>query len=132
MPANLAEQFQSKFNIQLDAVLSDIYSGERPNAYLAGFMEFVSEQRSERYMHDLLYEGIARFISIHVWNFPRFRDYPVHFVGSISYYFREVLEEVAFNHKFTVGKTENKPIEPLARYHFNRKYTGNESESLHF
>jgi hypothetical protein len=45
----------------------------------------------------------------------------VHFVGSIAYYFKEVLQKVAIKYSFTVGKIEKRPVEPLTQYHINKK-----------
>jgi len=41
-------------------------------------------------------------------------------VGSVAYYFKDILEEVAKKHSFTVGKIEKRPVEPLADYHINQ------------
>ena len=52
---------------------------------------------------------------------PNYKDVPVHFVGSIAYYFKEVLQKVAIKYSFTVGKIEKRPVEPLTQYHINKK-----------
>jgi len=41
----------------------------------------------------------------------------VHFVGSIAYYFQDILVEVSNNHRFTVGKIMRQPITGIASYH---------------
>ena len=69
----------------------------------------------------MIYEGMAKFISTHVWCYDNFREVPVNFVGSVAYYFRDALEEVAKNHKFTIGKIDRRPIDSLADYHMNNK-----------
>jgi hypothetical protein len=42
---------------------------------------------------------------------------PVHFVGSVAYHFQDILNRVAEDMGFTVGKVVKKPIVPLAEYH---------------
>ena len=84
-------------------------------------MPFVKDNQNHPCMKDMVYQGLAKFINIHVWCYDNFREVPVNFVGSIAYYFRDVLEEVAKNHRFTIGKVEKKPIFPLVEYHLNNQ-----------
>ena len=119
MPTELAIEFQKRFNLTKEDIFSSIHLEKFPNVYLASFMPFVKDKQNHPYMKDMVYQGLAKFINIHVWCYDNFREVPVNFVGSIAYYFREVLEEVAKNHRFTIGKIEKKPIFPLVEYHLN-------------
>jgi glucosamine kinase len=120
LPRDLAKSFNAKYNINLEDVLDRVYKQPFANVYLASFAEFLGEQRAHPFVKKMIYEGLTEFVSIHVWSYAMFREVPVNFVGSIAYYFREELEEVARNHRFTVGKIEKQPIEALANYHYQK------------
>ena len=127
MPSELADKFEEIYGLTKDGIFNSVYSQPNANVYLASFMKFAFDHRSHSYFHEMLYQGFARFAAIHIWCFDNFRAVPVHFVGSIAYYFKEVLQEVARNHRFTLGKIVQRPIEPLAHYHFKKSNKSNES-----
>ena len=83
-------------------------------------MHFFSKNAEHQYLKDILFKGLDRFTEIHVLCYDNYREVPVHFVGSVAYYFKDILEEVAKKHSFTVGKIEKRPVEPLADYHINQ------------
>ncbi|PCJ63744.1 MAG: hypothetical protein COA58_15495 [Bacteroidetes bacterium] len=131
VPSDLADALEKEYNLSKEGIFDAVHHQPNPNVYLASFMPFISKNRTHPYFKEMVYQGLAKFINIHVWCYDNFREVPVNFVGSIAYYFKEVLEEVARNHRFTVGKIEKRPVEPLAAYHFNKKNEPNESESVH-
>ena len=121
MPEELATEFQSTYKLTKEGIFSGVHYEPNPNVYLASFMRFVSDHKEHPYFKEMIYEGMAKFISTHVWCYDNFREVPVNFVGSVAYYFRDALEEVAKNHKFTIGKIDRRPIDSLADYHMNNK-----------
>lgn len=122
MPKELASKFGETYNLTKEGIFEATYNLPNPNVYLASFMRFVSEHKDHKYFQDMIYQGLAKFASIHIWCFSNFRDVPVNFVGSIAYYFQEQLQEVAKNHRFTLGNIEKRPVDPLTDYHFNKHY----------
>ncbi len=131
MPEELADKFGDQYELTKEKIFEAVYNKPNANVYLASFMRFASANQDHSYFKEMIYQGIARFAATHIWCFNEFRTVPVHFVGSIAYYFREVLQEVAINHRFTVGKIEKRPVEPLADYHYKKIYQFDESESVH-
>jgi len=121
MPPELSTLFQKKYNLCKEGIFTAIHKESHPNVYLASFMPFVSENKEHPYLKEMIYQGLAKFISIHVWCYDNFREVKVNFVGSIAYYFKDILEEVAQNHRFVIGRVEKKPIDSLAEYHFNNQ-----------
>jgi hypothetical protein len=130
MPSSLQEKFGVEYGLTKESIFEHVYNLPNANVYLASFMKFASSNISEGYIRDMIYQGLARFSATHIWCFDNFREVPVSFVGSIAHYFSEVLEEVAINHRFTPGKIEKRPVEPLARYHYSKYKASNEFERL--
>jgi len=120
MPDDLANAFETEYNLTKEGIFEATYILPDANVYLASFMHFFSKNAEHPYLKDILFKGLDRFVEIHVLCYDNYREVPVHFVGSVAYYFKDILEEVAKKHSFTVGKIEKRPVEPLADYHINQ------------
>ncbi|MFT5951921.1 MAG: glucosamine kinase [Bacteroidia bacterium] len=121
MPAELAEDFGKEYNLTKEGIFEAVHNKPDPNVYLASFSPFISKHIDHLYFREMVYDGLDKFVNIHVLCYDNYKDVPVHFVGSIAYYFKEVLQKVALKYSFTVGKIEKRPVEPLAQYHINKK-----------
>lgn len=117
LPLELAASLEKEYGVTKESILDSIYKKPNANVYLASFMKFAHANQSHPFFKELIYKGLSEFINIHVWCFENFREVPVHFVGSIAYYFRDVLEEVAKNYRFTIGRIIKKPVTYLADYY---------------
>ena len=123
MPADIAADFQDQYSLTKENIFEAVHSKPNPTVYLASIMQFAGHYKDHTYFRDMIYEGMSKFINIHVWCFEDFRDVPVHFVGSVAYYFKDILEDVARNHRFTVGNIERRPVDSLGDYHSKLKLT---------
>lgn len=121
MPTELAEDFGKEYNLTKEGIFEAVHHKADPNVYLASFSPFMSKHIDHPYFKEMVYDGLDKFVNIHVLCYENYKDVPVHFVGSIAYYFKEVLQKVALKYSFTVGKIEKRPVEPLAQYHINKK-----------
>jgi hypothetical protein len=122
MPIELSQQLRDDYQLDKEAILNQTYRNEKPNVFLAGFMEFLSINRTHYYVKKLLIEGISSFAAIHIWAYPNFRQVPVHFVGSVAYHFQEFIQIVASQHGFTLGKVIQKPIDSIASFHLSQNH----------
>ena len=52
---------------------------------------------------EIINKGLRHFAEIHIACYPNYREVPVHFVGSVSYYFQDVLNDIANEMGFKVG-----------------------------
>jgi len=120
LPDDLYKAFDEEFKTSKEEIFRAVYHEPNPNVYLASFMRFISQRRDHPHFRERIYAGLASFANIHISCFSNYKEVPVHFVGSIAYYFREVLEEVAKNYRFTIGEIIKKPIDNLAKYHIER------------
>ncbi len=117
LPIELATALEKECGVSKESIFEAVYNKPNPNVYLASFMRFARDHNDHPFFKEMIYKGISAFINIHVWCYENFREVPVHFVGSIAYYFKDTLEEVAKNYRFTVGKIVKKPVTPLADYY---------------
>jgi N-acetylglucosamine kinase-like BadF-type ATPase len=117
LPIELATALENEYGVTKESIFEAVYNKPNPNVYLASFMRFARDHNDHPFFKEMIYKGISGFINIHVWCYENFREVPVHFVGSIAYYFKDTLEEVAKNYRFTIGKIVKKPVTPLADYY---------------
>ena len=104
-------------DLKSDDVFNGVYMKPHANVYLSSFMKFLSDNRDDRYVQDMVYHGLSRFIDIHIWQYKGYKAVPVHFVGSIAFYFETVLRKAADNHRIKVGRIIRKPVEELLKHH---------------
>ncbi|MFT3701092.1 MAG: N-acetylglucosamine kinase [Agriterribacter sp.] len=115
------EELNGRFEIQYkltDAeVLDNIYKKPMANKYLASFAPFLSENRGHYMIENIIEDGINDFFFHHICKFRESWTHPVSFVGGISYYFKDVLQELCSSYELTLGKILKNPMEGLSVYH---------------
>ncbi len=119
MPKRLAEQFQQRFPFTREEFLEKIYQQEKPSTFLATFSKFIFQHLKEPYCYQLVYNAFASFYEENVMKYEGYRDTPVHFVGSIAFYFSDLLRQVGNDKGVTVRNILETPIAGLALYHQN-------------
>jgi N-acetylglucosamine kinase-like BadF-type ATPase len=118
----LQEKFLQQFPVTTSAVLDSIYRGEQPNRYLAQFARFLSDNRGHFMIENIIEDGLNDFFFQHLNRIPEAWKYPIHFTGSISYAFRDVIHVLCTSYGFTPGKITAKPMPGLIRYHVGLAY----------
>jgi len=116
MPAKLSKQFLQQYQLDKDTIIQNVYQRPLPNLYLASFANFLSSNRGSEFVEDMLSEGFESFISSHLLPYPTHQSYPSHFVGSVAFYFSDVLSAVCSRYKIKTGKILAHPINDLAEF----------------
>lgn len=119
MPKDLRVRFTETFNVDRETVIYNVYQRPLPNIWLSNFAPFLSANRGNDYIENIIYEGLDLFVTSHVMLYPDFKNFPCHFVGSIAWNFRDVLEKICKKHHIKVGKIMAHPIVELSRYIMN-------------
>lgn len=118
LPENIVAKFNERYSdLDKDQVFTGVYMQPHANVYLSRFMKFLSDNRDEKYIQEMVYRGLSKFIDIHIWQYKDYKSLPVHFVGSIAFYFETVLRKAASNHRINVGRIIRKPVEELLKHH---------------
>ena len=116
MPDDLSRSFFEYYGLSKEDIIRKVYSEPNPNVFLASFARFLSEHQSHPYIKNMVHKGMREFFETNVMSYPESKSVPVHFVGSIAHYFRDVLEAVAAEFKVTTGNIIQKPVSGLAQY----------------
>lgn len=120
MPKNLVKKFEKRFNLDADEIKRNIYKEENPNTYLANFAEFIfncEEENLNGYFYKLLANGMTDFVESRVLCYPEAQNVPIHFVGSIAHFSKEIIEDVLAPYHLTLGQVIRRPIDGLIDYY---------------
>ncbi len=116
-PALLQKVFSSRFQEDVETIKAKVYSGERPNQYLATFTAFILERIKEPYLRNLVEESFIKMFNYQLGSYQDWQTKEVRLLGSVAWYFSEILNEVASNKGVRVTRILKSPIQDLARYH---------------
>lgn len=117
LPKELANRFQKHYKISESVVLQNVYKQEFPNRYLAKFTRFLHHNLGHPFVKQFLHESFLQFFSKNVIKYDGYLECPVHFTGSISFYFNDVLRYTASELNISLGKVLESPIAGLSLYH---------------
>lgn len=110
----LIDKFFNKYPINSEILLEKVYQEERANRYLASFVPFCKENIEHPQITNLVLNGFEQFYLEHLNKYSEYKKHPIHFIGSIAYYFEEQLAKIAEKHHFKVGKIIQKPLSVIA------------------
>ncbi len=128
LPKELQGAFFEQYKLQKEEIFHQVYNTNKANVFLASFMRFIVPHKDHPYIGQMVYEGLSRFADIHICCYPNYREVPVHFVGSVAFYFTEILQQVAEEKGFILGKIDKNPGMSLLKYHLAREATLNNTE----
>lgn len=113
----LMKRFEKQFKKDKATILTHVYSMPLPNKYLAAFAIFLAENRGHFMIENILEDSFRDFFSMHIESYMESKKYPVGFVGSIAFGFKDVLENLCSEYGFTLGKIIQSPMDGLIQYH---------------
>jgi N-acetylglucosamine kinase-like BadF-type ATPase len=117
MPKRMARLFEEQFDLDADTIKRNIYKEDNPNTYLAHFAEFIFKNKRNGYTDKVLQKGINVFFKTRVLTYDQVYDVPVHFVGSIAWFARDIIAKMAAKHQVELGNIVRRPIDGLIEYH---------------
>jgi glucosamine kinase len=117
MPVRLREEFAERFNLTREEALNRVYRAEKPNQFLAQFVPFLSEHPDSAYCHEFVQHNFMEFFERNVSKLPDYTQYPIGFVGSVAFYFSQILGNTASYFGFDEITIVKEPIDGLEQYH---------------
>lgn len=118
LPPDLHEKFALTYpEINRLTVLENAYKKPFPNRYFASFSKFISEHILHPFLQDLVRNAFDLFIKKYVLKHHDANKYPVHFTGSVAYFYQNILKNTLENKGLTPGRILKSPLEGLLEYH---------------
>jgi len=117
LPQDLRNAFDSEYHYTLEDILNSLYNRPYPNRFLASFSEFLVHRQEHTFVHKLVKDSFLAFFDAQVKHYDNYRNLPVSFVGSISFYYKSILLEAANEEHIHIQTILKTPIEGLIIYH---------------
>jgi len=116
LPVHLEKAFENA-GYDREVILENVYKKQMPNRYLASITNFISEYNNDSFIKDLIKNCFIDFFEAQVSKYTNAKALPVNSVGSIGFYYKELLEIAAKEKGFTIGNIIKSPIDGLIKYH---------------
>lgn len=116
MPAELSVAFGKEFQIDKETVITNVYQKAAPNTYLASISRFMVNHKDHPFIINLLQKGFQEFVDTNIKDYSNYKTLDCHFVGSIAFYYQDILREVCLKSGVNVGQILQKPIQGIYNY----------------
>ncbi len=120
LPEHLDHAFRRFFPHTHDEILERVYRKEQPNRFLASVVPFLKDHRDDPFVADMLRQSFEALFKHYLLRYPQVADYPIHFCGSIAYFFQPFLQSIADEHGLITGQFLQSPIAALTLYHLEQ------------
>ena len=117
LPEHIREKFFKIYGITPSLIMDHVYKKPFPNRFLAQFTHFIRDNIHEPALKKIVKTSFIEFFDRNIRQYPEALRLPINFVGSVAYYFREILEESASDSGFVPGEVALSPMEGLIQYH---------------
>jgi len=119
MPEVLRNKFKAEYNLSGTEIMERVYRKERANLFLAGFTKFIYDNIETEYCTDFVLAEFNAFVDRNLLNYEAVNSYPICFIGSVAFYFQQILKEVLNSRSLICGTIIKDPMEGLIQYHKN-------------
>ena len=117
LPADLHQEFSETYNLQIEELIKNMYHNPRANAYLADFSKFIVDRKEHPFLQHLIFEELKNYLDFQVLPYEQSQSCEINFIGSIAYYYEDILRAAAAEFHLKIGTIVQKPIERLVEYH---------------
>jgi len=117
MPESLRIAFNQRFGLTRDEALNRVYREPRPSQFLASFTPFLFDNREHEYCKTFVEQNFRVFIERNITKLPGYRGNSVEFVGSVAWYFSDIMKEVLKSYGITDALFLKDPINGLVKFH---------------
>lgn len=117
LPGYLRDKLLSEYELSTEIILERVYRQPFPNRFLSNLSRFLLDNLLDEAIHELVLDCFKEFLVKNVKQYERSDYFPVHFTGSIAYFFQAVLREALLAAGLHPGVITQSPMEGLIRYH---------------
>lgn len=119
MPQHICVDFLNEYGLDLLSIIRRVYKEPQANRFLASVTPYLSKNINVPEIHALVLNAFRAFFHRNIRQYAEYQKHPVNFIGSIAYYFKDVLAEAAEAEGCILGKVLKSPMEGLLKFHSN-------------
>jgi N-acetylglucosamine kinase-like BadF-type ATPase len=120
LPERVNRDFFKKFQLSNSQIMHKIYKEPNPNRFLASFSKFISAHCKDPQINDLIIKSFTDLFLNNITKYPNIENLKIRITGSIGFYFKNQLKEVARNFNLNIDLIDKSPINRLSQYHINK------------
>ena len=117
LPNILKEKLENQQTISKKLVIKNVYQKKTGNQYLANFTKFLHQEKAHPFIEQLIQDAFDQFIKRQVLKYENAVHLPIHFIGSIAYFFKDILTISLNQNHLTIGNVLQQPIDGLLNFH---------------
>ena len=117
LPADLCDKFLKQYELDRLTIIRRVYKEPSANRFLASVTPFLLENIDNPAVRGLVMRSFKAFFVRNVLQYKDALSLKVNFIGSIAFYYKEVLEEVARECGLTIGTIIKSPMAGLIKFH---------------
>jgi len=110
-------RFEKRFMTTPVEILEKVYKMPLANRYLASFAIFLAENRGHYMIENIIEDGLNDFFFTHIYKYKESWTYPINFIGSIAFGFKDVLQDLCKTYELELGRVFKTPMKGLIEYH---------------
>ena len=114
---DLEKKFNLKYGYSKEDILDALYNKPHVNVFLSNLSKFYFENIEHPLIRAMIKKAFTDFFESHVVKYKHHKSYPINFVGSVGFVFKDVLSEVASDFHVKLGNVMKNPVEALVKYH---------------
>ena len=116
LPAHIKEAWLAETGLSYPIIINKVYMEPLANRFLASISPFIAKHLSCGQLREMVVGNFREHFRRNVNRYGR-PDLPVGAVGSIAYYYRDLLAEAAAAEGYTLAKVMRSPLDSLLHYH---------------
>lgn len=116
----LKQKLEENYPSNIDEVLENVYKKANANKYLASYARFLQENRGNVQIEKILEDCFNAFFEKQLLHYSEAKDYPVHYIGSVAFIFKDVLENLHKKYRIILGRVLQDPLENLIAFYKNK------------
>ena len=117
LPKDLCDKFLAEYDLDRLTIIRRVYKEPQGNRFLASVTPFLLANIERPEIHSLVLNSFKAFFVRNIPQYPGYRSLSVNFIGSIAYYYRDVLAEAAEACGCRIGTIIKSPMQGLIQYH---------------
>jgi N-acetylglucosamine kinase-like BadF-type ATPase len=111
----LKEELMDEYHLTSALIIDKVYRQPFPSRFLASLSPFLHQHIEDVSIRRIVTQSFRVFFERNVMQYD-YHNMEVHFVGSIAWYYANLLREVAVEKGINIGKIAQSPMEGLVRY----------------
>lgn len=116
LPSDLRKQFEIE-GYNREEILNNVYKKSMPSKYLASISKFVGANKNHVFIKNLLHVCFDSFFKQQINKYTDSKNYQVNTVGSVGFFYKDIIAEVAKKNGYKMGLVIQSPIEGLIDFH---------------